>query len=70
MSNGPISRVTAVEVHGIRFPTSEQRDGSDAMNPGSLAACWYPDGAVRGSRGIRRGRQPGTGPQHGGEGSR
>lgn len=25
--------VTEFEVHGIRFPTSEQLDGSDAMNP-------------------------------------
>ncbi|GDY52353.1 hypothetical protein SVIO_029760 [Streptomyces violaceusniger] len=25
--------VTELEVHDIRFPTSEQLDGSDAMNP-------------------------------------
>src|SRR5207247_4393184 len=25
--------ITRVDVHDIRFPTSQERDGSDAMNP-------------------------------------
>jgi L-fuconate dehydratase len=29
----PWSRITAVETHDIRFPTSQELDGSDAMNP-------------------------------------
>ncbi|MEU4240259.1 enolase C-terminal domain-like protein [Actinoplanes sp. NPDC026619] len=29
----PASRITAVETHDIRFPTSRDLDGSDAMNP-------------------------------------
>ncbi|MEV0475706.1 hypothetical protein AB0I50_38395, partial [Streptomyces prunicolor] len=30
---GPLVRVTAVETYDIRFPTSRELDGSDAMNP-------------------------------------
>ncbi|MFJ3670128.1 enolase C-terminal domain-like protein [Streptomyces sp. NPDC090106] len=30
---GPPSRVIAVDTHDIRFPTSRELDGSDAMNP-------------------------------------
>ncbi|MFJ3305113.1 L-fuconate dehydratase [Streptomyces sp. NPDC086549] len=30
---GPSCRVTAVDTHDIRFPTSRELDGSDAMNP-------------------------------------
>ncbi|MEU2605290.1 enolase C-terminal domain-like protein [Streptomyces albus] len=33
MSRGPMYRVTEVDVHDVRFPTSEHSDGSDAMNP-------------------------------------
>ncbi|MFD3581328.1 L-fuconate dehydratase [Streptomyces sp. NPDC058683] len=32
-SPGPSSRVTALETYDIRFPTSRELDGSDAMNP-------------------------------------
>ncbi|WP_089106061.1 L-fuconate dehydratase [Streptomyces hyaluromycini] len=32
-SPGPSSRVIALETHDIRFPTSRELDGSDAMNP-------------------------------------
>ncbi|MEU0965409.1 L-fuconate dehydratase [Streptomyces sp. NPDC005917] len=32
-SPGPSSRVTAVDTYDIRFPTSRELDGSDAMNP-------------------------------------
>ncbi len=30
---GPLARVTAVDTYDIRFPTSRELDGSDAMNP-------------------------------------
>ena len=34
MTDPPRStRIVALEVHDVRFPTSRQRDGSDAMNP-------------------------------------
>src|SRR2546428_13444345 len=29
----PPTTITRVDVHDIRFPTSRERDGSDAMNP-------------------------------------
>ena len=29
----PPTRIVALDVHDVRFPTSRQRDGSDAMNP-------------------------------------
>ncbi|MEV7320146.1 L-fuconate dehydratase [Streptomyces sp. NPDC093970] len=32
-SPGPSARVTAVDTYDIRFPTSRELDGSDAMNP-------------------------------------
>ncbi|MFJ8487603.1 L-fuconate dehydratase [Streptomyces sp. NPDC094038] len=32
-SPGPAARITAVDTHDIRFPTSRELDGSDAMNP-------------------------------------
>ncbi|MFE4964117.1 L-fuconate dehydratase [Streptomyces sp. NPDC056660] len=32
-SPGPSSRVTALDTYDIRFPTSRELDGSDAMNP-------------------------------------
>ncbi|MEU9149584.1 L-fuconate dehydratase [Streptomyces sp. NPDC048417] len=32
-SPGPCARVTAVDTYDIRFPTSRELDGSDAMNP-------------------------------------
>src|ERR687884_6886 len=28
-----MTRITAIEVHDVRFPTSRALDGSDAMNP-------------------------------------
>ncbi|GAA1220993.1 L-fuconate dehydratase [Kitasatospora nipponensis] len=33
MSADPTARITAVDTHDIRFPTSRELDGSDAMNP-------------------------------------
>ncbi|WP_374936839.1 hypothetical protein [Streptomyces sp. Ru73] len=40
------ARISSFTVHGIRFPTSREPDGPDAMNPGPdhSAAYAYPDG--------------------------
>lgn len=29
----PVARITAADTVDVRFPTSQQLDGSDAMNP-------------------------------------
>lgn len=60
--------VTRFEVHDIRFPTSEQLDGSDAMNPDPDYSAAYvvlrTDGSERaGEEGGADGPGGGTGPE-------
>ncbi|MEV3949116.1 enolase C-terminal domain-like protein [Streptomyces halstedii] len=60
--------VTRFEVHDIRFPTSEQLDGSDAMNPDPDYSAAYvvlrTDGSERaGEEGGTDGPGGGTGPE-------
>lgn len=47
------ARITAVDTHDIRFPTSRELDGSDAMNPDPdhSAACVIPRTSAGGHEG-------------------